>query len=113
MTASDSCLSSFRDADFIFSTLMEYERTCMITATATDISRAQATFFATVVSKFTPESFHTLRRYLQTTGDMKCLTSLLLKAQRFSDAGIAVAARALKAEDFREKQGMLSVSTFA
>lgn len=82
----------------------------MLAATGTDASRAQATFLATVVSKFTPEAFHTLRRYLETTGDIRSLTALLLKAQRFSDTGMAIAAKALKAEDFREKQGMLSVS---
>jgi hypothetical protein len=82
----------------------------MLTASSTDVSKAHATFLAAVVAKFTPESFHTLRRYLQSTGDIKSLTALLLKAQRFSDAGIAMAAKALKAEDFREKQGMLSVS---
>lgn len=81
----------------------------MNTAIATDVSRAQATFLATVVTKFTTDAFHTLRRYLQATNDMKSLTALLLKAQRFSDAGIAIAAKALKTEDFREKQGMLSV----
>ena len=82
----------------------------MLTATGTDVSRAQATFLATVVSKFTPEAFHTLRRYLETTGDIRSLTALLLKAQRFSDTGMAIAAKAVKAEDFRERQGMLSVS---
>jgi hypothetical protein len=61
------------------------------------------------VSKFTTEAFHTLRRYLQATGDMKNLLSLLLKAQRFSDAGIAIGSKALQTDDFREKQGMLSV----
>lgn len=101
---------SFRDADFIFSTLMEFERACMLAVPATDAAKAQASFLATVVSKFTTEAFHTLRRYLQTTGEIKSLTALLMKAQRFSDAGIAMAITALKAEDFREKQGMLSVS---
>jgi hypothetical protein len=88
---------------------MEYEKSCMVSATATDIARAQATFLANVVSKFTPESFHTLRRYLEASGDMKSLTALLLKAQRFADTGIVMAAKAITTDDFREKLGMLSV----
>ena len=83
---------------------------CLLSATnANEIAKAQATFLATVVSKFTTEAFHTLRRYLQSTGDTKSLLSLLLKAQRFTDAGIAVGSKALQTDDFREKQGMLSV----
>ena len=102
----------FRDADYIFSALLDYERVCLLSATnANEIAKAQAAFLATVVSKFTTEAFHTLRRYLQSTGDTKNLLSLLLKAQRFTDAGIAVVTKALQTEDFREKQGMLSVGT--
>lgn len=90
--------------------MLDYERACLLSAANTnDIAKAQATFLATVVSKFTTEAFHTLRRYLLSTGDTKSLLSLLLKAQRFTDAGIAVGAKALQTDDFREKQGMLSV----
>ena len=95
-----------RDADFIFLTLMEYERA----VSAEDVSKAQSTFLGTVVSKFTPEGFHTLRRYLQTTPDIKSVTNLLLRAQRFSGAGAAMAQRALEESDLREKQGLLAVS---
>jgi hypothetical protein len=100
-----------RDADFIFTTLLDYERSCLLNVgtNTTDVARAQATFLAAVVSKFTTEAFHTWRRYVQTTGDTKNLLSLLVKAQRFSDAGIAIGKKALRTEDFREKQGMLSV----
>jgi vacuolar protein sorting-associated protein 16 len=99
---------SFRDADFIFSTLMEYERMCMSSATAADVSKAQATFLSTVVSKFTPEAFNMLRRYLSTTADVKSVTNLLLRAQKFTDAGSAMALRAVGESDFREKQGILA-----
>lgn len=102
--------SHIRDADYIFTALLDYERVCLLSATnANEIAKAQATFLATVVSKFTTEAFHTLRRYLQSTGDTKSLLSLLLKAQRFTDAGIAVGSKALQTDDFRKKQGMLSV----
>ena len=80
----------------------------MLTATATDVSKAQMTFFTSVVTSFTSEGIHTLRRYLQTTGDTKKLTTFLLKGQRIADAGSAYAIRALKEDDFREKQGLLS-----
>jgi hypothetical protein len=97
-----------KDAGFIFSTLMDYERHCMSTAGATDVATAQSTFLGTVVSKFTPEAFNTLRRYLQTTSDVKSVTNLLLRKQKFADAGAAMARRAFAEEDFREKQGHLS-----
>lgn len=93
--------------DFIFSTLMDYERSCL--ANASDVSKAQAAFLGTVVSKFTPEGFHTLRRYLQTTSDVKSVTNLLIRAQQFAAAGTAMAQRALQEHDAREKQGLLAV----
>lgn len=80
----------------------------MNAATTNDVAKAQATFLATVVSKFTTEAFHTLRRYLHSSGDMNSLLSLLLKAQRYSDAGIVMGRKATKTDDFREKQGMLA-----
>jgi hypothetical protein len=100
--------SKISDAEFIFSTLMEYERFCL-SVPGIDIPNAQATFLTNVVSKFTPEAFHTLRKYLATTNDAKSVTNLLLRAQRYTDAGIVVAKRAIKEADFREKQGMLLV----
>jgi hypothetical protein len=81
----------------------------MNAANTKDVAKAQATILSTVVSKFTTEAFHTLRRYLQSSGDMSSLLSLLLKAQRYSDAGLAMGRKATKTDDFREKQGMLAV----
>jgi hypothetical protein len=81
----------------------------MSTASSTDVSKAQSTFLLTVVSKFTPEAFHTLRRYLGTTVDVKSVTNLLLRAQKFTDAGTAMSNRAIRETDVREKQGMLAV----
>jgi hypothetical protein len=80
----------------------------MSTASGNDVSKAQSTFLGTVLSNFTPEAFHTLRRYLGTTADVKSVTNLLLRAQRFTDAGAAVADRATRESDLREKQGMLA-----
>jgi hypothetical protein len=88
---------------------MEYERTCMVAAGVTDVAKGQTTFMSTVVSKFTGEAFHTLRRYQQITADVKSVTSLLLRAQKFVDAGEAMAKNAMQEEDIREKQGLLGV----
>jgi hypothetical protein len=85
---------------------MEYEKVCL--SSASDISKAQATYLSTVVSKFTPEAFHALRRYLGTTSDVKSVTNLLVRAQRYTDAGSVLALRALSENDVREKQGILT-----
>lgn len=101
--------TSARDADFIFATLMEYEKTCM--STIHDPAKAQATFMSTVVSKFTREGFNMMRRYYSTLSDVKNLMNLQLRAQKFTDAGAAMAARSLRAdnkEDARERQAMLA-----
>lgn len=103
-------LSLCRDADFIFATLMEYEKTCM--ATINDPAKANATFLSTVVSKFTREGFNMMRRYYSTLSDVKHLMNLQLRAQKFTDAGAAMAARSLQTEskeDVRERQAMLAV----
>ena len=81
----------------------------MSSASAADVSKAQSTFLGTVTTKFTPEAFHTLRRYLGTTPDVKSVTNLLIRAQKFTDAGAAMSMRAIRENDFREKQGILSV----
>jgi vacuolar protein sorting-associated protein 16 len=94
------------DSDFIFSTLLEYEKVCL--SSASDISKAQASYLSTVVSNFTPEAFHMLRRYLGTTPDVKSVTNLLVRAQKYTDAGSAMALRALSERDIREKQGILA-----
>ena len=98
-----------RDADFIFATLMEYEKTC--TSTINDPTKAQAAFLSTVVSKFTKEGFNMLRRYYGTMTDVKYLMNLLLRAQKFTDAGAAMATRALEKrdDDIRERQALLAV----
>lgn len=86
-----------RDAEFIFFTLMEYEKSCM--ASTPDGSARQSEFLGTVVSKFTPEGFNTLRRYLETMPDNKNVMNLFLKAQRSVDAGSSMARRAVESKD--------------
>lgn len=64
----------------------------------------------TVVTKFTPEGFHTLRRYFGTMPDVKNFINLQLRAQKFTDAGVSMARRAFdKKGDNREKQAILAV----
>jgi hypothetical protein len=98
-----------RDADFIFYTIMEYQKHC--TASTPDAAKANQTFMATVISKFTPEAFHTLRRYMTTMPEVKSVISLQLRAQKITDAGVTMARRAIgrKGGDSREKQIVLSV----
>ena len=81
-----------RDAEFIFFTLMEYEKACM--ASAIDVTAGQNTFVGTVINKFTAEGFDTLRRYLETMPDVKNVMNLLLRAQRSVDAGSTMAKKA-------------------
>jgi hypothetical protein len=91
---------------------MEFEKHCLASTGGADLPKAQAAFLGTVVSKFTSEGFHTLRRYLCTTADAKSVVNLLLRAQRYTDAGSTMALRALAESDMREKQGILAVSVF-
>ena len=97
-----------RDADFIFYTLMEYQKHCL--ASTPDAAKATQAFMATVAAKFTQEAFHTLRQYLSTTPDVKNEINLLLRAQKFTDAGMTMTKRALATKgDAREKHTVLSV----
>jgi vacuolar protein sorting-associated protein 16 len=100
--------TAHRDGDYIFTIIMEYEKSCMGAPLAGDAAKAQSAFFATVASKFTPEAFHMLRRYLLAVNTVvKDAANLLLRAQRFTDAGSTIALRAVKLSDPRERTGML------
>ena len=101
-------IHSHRDADFIFYTLMEYQKSCL--ASTPDAAKGNQAFMGTVVTKFTPEGFHTLRRYFGTMPDVKNFINLQLRAQKFTDAGVSMARRAFeKKGDNREKQAILAV----
>ena len=95
-----------KDADFIFRTLMDFQRECL--NENPDVGKAQAAFITAVATKFTPEAFHTVKRYLEIREDHKSLALLLARSQRFGAAGGSLLSRALKEEDSREKQGILS-----
>ncbi|GKY95195.1 hypothetical protein MPSEU_000482700 [Mayamaea pseudoterrestris] len=99
--------TTHRDADYIFHIIVEYERSLSKTLGG-DAAKAQSALFATVSLKFTPEAFHTLCRYLlSVTATVKDASKLLLRAQRYTDAGSTIAIRALKQTDPRERHGML------
>ncbi|KAL7575766.1 hypothetical protein ACA910_003096 [Epithemia clementina (nom. ined.)] len=118
-----------RDTDYIFSTLMQLDKACLATATnASEIAKAQSTFWQTVITKLPPEAFHTLRRYymasgsaaiavpstaadVSSSGGSSSALGLLLRAQRYTDAGIALAKRAMVEEDPREQLGILQESS--
>jgi hypothetical protein len=97
-----------RDADFIFHSIMEYQKHCSVATS--DVTKANQTFMATVVSKFTPEAYNTLRVYMGTMPDMKNVINLQLRAQKFTNAGVTMARKALeKKGDSREKLSILAV----
>ena len=101
-------LKILRDTDFIFYTLMEYQKSCL--ASTPDAAKGNQTFMGNVVTKFSPEAFHTLRRYLGTMPDVKNFINLQLRAQKFTDAGVSMARRAFeKKGNPREKQSILAV----
>lgn len=87
---------------------MEYQKYCM--STTPDLAKANQIFQSSVVSKFTPEAYNTLRRYMATMPDMKNVINLQLRAQKFTSAGVTVARKAVGEHgDFREKIGILAV----
>ena len=75
---------------------MKYEMRCM--AIAKDLSAGQNTFVGTVISKFTPEGFNTLRIYFETMPDVKNVVNLLLRAQQSIAAGSTMAKKAMEAD---------------
>lgn len=100
------------DADLVFHTIMAYQKYCYMTTQ--DTGRANQQFMGTVTTKFTKEAFHTLRRYMSTLIDVKDVINLQLRAQKFADAGVTMARRALdKRKDTRERLSILAVSLVA
>jgi hypothetical protein len=97
-----------RDQDFITSCLLAYEHSMLKTATtANEVTKAKSNFMGVLVSKLTPEAFHTWRQYQEGLADLKAVTNLHLRAQNFADAGATLALRALSEPDIRERRGML------
>ena len=99
--------TSARDSDFIFYTTMEYQKHCM--AQYQDPVKGNQAFMTTVVTKFSQESYNALRRYTSTMSDVKNEISLQIRRQKFVDAGITLAIRALDGKtESRGKQAILS-----
>ena len=97
-----------KDHDFITSGLLAYEHSMVKKATtANEVAKVKSNFMGVLVSKCTPEAFHTWRQYLGGQGDLKAVTNLHLRAQNFADAGATLALGALTEMDVRERRGML------
>ncbi|KAG7346717.1 Vps16 vacuolar sorting complex protein [Nitzschia inconspicua] len=95
------------DTDFIFYTTMEYQKYCM--KQYPDPVKVNQAFMNAVVTKFTPESYHTIRRYMGTMPDPKNEISLQVRGLKFIDAGMTIAKRALEGKtESRGKQAMLT-----
>lgn len=104
--------SQAKDQDFIMVGLLALAQSLVKTATtAAEVTKAKSNFMGALVAKYTPESFHTWRQYLEGQGDVKQITNLHLRAQNFADAGATLALRALSEPDTRERRGMLEESS--
>lgn len=89
---------------------MEYQKACL--ASTPDVTKANQQFLTSVVTKFTPEAYNTMRKYLGTMPELSNVISLQNRAQKFQSAGVTVARKALAQKgDFREKLGILAVSS--
>jgi len=100
--------TSARDSDFIFYATMEYRKYCVSQAKG-DPTKGNNNFLATVVNKFSLESYNTIRKYTGTKPDVKDHISLPMRRQKFMDAGMILARRALDGKtDSRGKPAILS-----
>ena len=86
-----SVASSSKDLDLLFLSILEYEKSCYNSSTATaSKQQQQQQFLSTIVSKFPSEAVDLLKLYysmlLQDT-NLKPTINLLLKAQNYMDAG--------------------------
>jgi len=99
-----------RDGDFIFQALMEYEKSCTSQMMQQQHlnTNFQQNFIHTVITKFTHEAFHSLRRYLMTLSDVQGVKELLRNANKNSDAGLAIARKAFEADERERKARLLS-----
>jgi hypothetical protein len=99
--------TSAKDSDFIFYTTIQYRKHCM--SQYQDALKANQAFLTTVVTKFPRESYNALRKYSGTMIDVKQEISLQIRRQKFVDAGITLAKRALDGKtESRGKQAILS-----
>jgi len=99
--------TSAKDSDFIFYTTMQYRKHCM--AQYQDSVKGGQAFVTNVATKFPRESYNAVRKYSGTTVDAKQEINLQLRRQKFTDAGVTLAKRALDGKtESRGKQAVLS-----
>jgi hypothetical protein len=73
-----------------------------------DPVKANQAFMNTVVTKFTPEAYNTLKKYMSTMPDVKNEISLQVRGQKFTDAGMTMARRALESNNI-ESRGKIAM----
>lgn len=85
--------ASARDADLIFSSVMEFEQSCCSETSADQNNAARSKFVSTIVQKFPKEASDTLKLYYASMSDIKALNHLLFLSQNFLDAGSYISKR--------------------
>ena len=98
--------ASAKDSDFIFYATMQYLKHCI--TQYQDPVKANQWFINTVATKFPRESYSALRKYSSTLTDPKQEINLQIRQQKYTDAGMTLAKRALDGKESRGKQAILS-----
>jgi len=113
-----SVAANAQDDDLMFLTLQELERHCLEAGThkknsagpADALASAEGTFLRTVTTKFPFEVRELLRAYYDTRTDPSAVVALLCRENKLSEAGAAIARRALAPHiSQRERRLMLRV----
>jgi hypothetical protein len=106
-----SCLiHKNRDADLLFKSLIEYEKSCLLSNA--EQSKAQSIFLSSVVSKFPSEAVNLLTYYFSYLDDVKYVMNALLKSQKYVSAGTVMAKKALERSKDRDRAMLLQVCSF-
>ena len=85
---------SYRDNDLLFLTLIEFEKACL--SEASDTEKGNQKFIQIILTTFPKEGLDLLRSFYRSCDDVKRLRDLLIRAQKFVDAGESVAQKALR-----------------
>lgn len=86
---------------------MEFEKSCL--SEVGDIERGRQKFIQTILTSFPKEALDLLKCYYRCSDDSSRLRDLLIRAQRFVDAGESVAQKALAIPNQKDTLVMLQV----
>ena len=100
-----SYLRLSRDNDLLFLTLMEFEKSS--SSEGRDIERGRQKFVQSIITTFPKEALDLLRCFYSCMDDSSRLRDLLIRSQRFVNAGELVAQKALHASNQRDTLSML------